>query len=107
MGTPVERSLALDYGADPETWAALLKRPFVTLRADGPFLLDSAEVIATVRDRLASAGEPPTRLRLTLTRFRLEGIDTGWKVISARREATTPSATDAVARGRSPGESPP
>ena len=31
----------------------------------------------------------------------------GRKVISARREATTPSATDAVARGRSPGESPP
>ena len=36
-------------------------------------------------DRLASLGDPPTKLRLELVRFRLEGIDTGWKVVSAKR----------------------
>ena len=30
-------------------------------------------------------GDPPSRLSLTLVRFRLEGIDSGWKVISVRR----------------------
>jgi hypothetical protein len=80
-----EKMLADDYGAHPEAWEALLKRPFVTLKADGPFVFEQAEVSATVRDRLASLGDPPTPMRLTLTRFRLEGIDTGWKVTSARR----------------------
>jgi hypothetical protein len=42
-------------------------------------------VIANVTERLASLGDPPTRLRLNLVRFRLEGIDTGWKVVSAKR----------------------
>ena len=36
-------------------------------------------------DRLASSGDPPTRLGLTLIRFRLEAIDSGWKVVSIRR----------------------
>ena len=36
-------------------------------------------------DRLASLGDPPSRLRLELVRFRLEGIDTGWKVVTAHR----------------------
>ncbi len=36
-------------------------------------------------DRLASLGDPPSRVRLELVRFRLEGIDTGWKVVTARR----------------------
>ena len=57
------RALALDYAAHRETWDALLKRPFPTLKADGPFLFDRAEVVATARDRLASLGrsshEPP------------------------------------------------
>jgi hypothetical protein len=83
---PAEQSLALDYAAHRPSWDALLKRPFLTLKADGPFLLDRAEVVALVRDKLAARSDPPTRLRLTLTRFRLEGIDTGWKVTSARRE---------------------
>ena len=61
------------------------KRPFHTLKADGPFIYERAEVIATATDRLASLGDPPTKLRLGLVRFRLEGIDTGWKVVSAER----------------------
>jgi hypothetical protein len=79
------KSLALEVAESPKTWEALLKRPFQTLRADGPFVYDRAEVTATVADRLASLGDPPSRLRLSLARFRLEGIDTGWKVVAARR----------------------
>src|SRR3954451_9314049 len=62
---PDEEELALDYAAHRETWDALLKRPFPTLKADGPFLFERAEVTATARDRLASLGDPPTTLRLT------------------------------------------
>ena len=47
--------LALDFAAHRETWDALLKRPFPTLKADGPFIFERAEVTATVRDRLASS----------------------------------------------------
>ena len=83
---PAERELALDFGNNPATWDALLNRPFVTLRADGPFLLDRAEVTAQVHDALDSLGDPPRTLHLSLTRFRLEGIDTGWKVTATHRE---------------------
>jgi hypothetical protein len=90
----VEKELALDYGRNQARWDDLLKRPFATLRADGPFVLERAEVVATVIDRLASSGDPPTRLRLKLVRFRLETIDTRWRVVSARREGEPePSAT--------------
>jgi hypothetical protein len=68
-----------------KTWETLLKRPFHTLKADGPFIFERAEVDARVTDELASLGDPPTLLRLSLVRFRLEGINTGWKVIAARR----------------------
>lgn len=88
---PNEQTLALDFADHRETWDALLKRPFPTLKADGPFILDRAEVRATARDKLASLGDPPTTLRLELMRFRLEGIDTGWKVVSARRESAHPA----------------
>jgi len=108
---PAERSLALDYADRRETWDALLGRPFATLKADGPFLLERAEVTASVADALASSGDPPTTLRLALTRFRLEGIDTGWKVTSARREgpkdapeATPSEAPKADRDAPSPGE---
>jgi hypothetical protein len=110
---PDEAGLALDYAAHREAWDALLKRPFPSLKADGPFIFERAEVSATARDRLASLGDPPTALRLTLVRFRLEGIDTGWKVISARRPSASPeppvepesaSPTPGSER-RSPGES--
>ena len=95
---PPERSLALDFAANRETWDLLLKRPYLTLKADGPFLLDRAEVTASVIDSLGSTGDPPTPLRLTLTRFRLEGIDTGWRVTSARREGSTlsPAANETI-----------
>ena len=83
---PNERTLALDYATNREIWDALLKRPFPTLKSDGPFVLDRAEVSTLVADKLASSGDPPTRLHLKLLRFRLEGIDTRWRVISARRE---------------------
>ena len=79
------KALALEVAGSQKNWDALLKRPFHSLKADGPFILERAEVSATATDRLASLGDPPTRLRLVLTRFRLEGIDTGWKVVSARR----------------------
>jgi hypothetical protein len=111
---PEAQALAVDYGDNRATWDALLKRPFPSLRADGPFVLDRVEVVAQVRDKLASSGDPPTTLRLTLTRFRLEGIDTGWKVTSARRELGA-AADDGKASGplqpsrseyRSPGEVP-
>jgi hypothetical protein len=103
---PDEEALALDYAAHREAWDALLKRPFPTLKADGPFLFDRAEVTATVRDRLASLGDPPTGLRLTLVRFRLEGIDTGWKVISARRPGAPPEAPAESAPAARPGPEP-
>ncbi|AGA26674.1 zinc ribbon domain-containing protein [Singulisphaera acidiphila] len=109
---PSEKELALDFGSNRETWDHLLKRPFPTLKADGPYILDRAEVTAMVADRLASSGDPPTRLYLKLMRFRLEGIDTGWKVISARREGDpepvaepTEAAPPAEPVRRSPGES--
>jgi len=79
------KALALAVAEDPKRWDALLKRSFWTLKPDGPFIYEEAEVTATGRDRLASLGDPPSRLRLKLVRFRLEGIDTGWKVVSARR----------------------
>jgi hypothetical protein len=76
---------ALEVAAATKDWDALLKRSFHTLKADGPFIYERAEVNATATDRLASSGDPPSRLRLTLVRFRLEGIDSGWRVIAIRR----------------------
>jgi hypothetical protein len=110
------RELALEIARSGKTWDALLKRPFQTLKADGPFIYDRAEIIAEVTDRLASLGDPPSRLRLTLVRFQLEGIDTGWKVVSARRiipgadEIAGKTPSPASRRGldsRSPGEAAP
>lgn len=98
---PDAEALALRFGEDKETWDELLGRPFFTIEADGPFVLEEAEVTAVVRDRLASSGDPPRRLRLELVRFRLDAIDTGWKVVSARREDPSEEPT-----GPSPGESP-
>jgi hypothetical protein len=87
-----EKALAKDFADHRATWDALLGRPFATLKSDGPFLLERAEVTASVVDALGSAGDPPKPLRLTLTRFRLEGIDTGWRVTSTRREGAAGSA---------------
>jgi hypothetical protein len=89
---PESETLAKAFGDDPGAWNTLLKRPFHTLKADGPFILDRVEVTTQVRDSLASSGDPPSTLRLTLTRFRLEGIDTGWKVTAARRQLTDSSS---------------
>jgi hypothetical protein len=110
------KALALVVAEDPKQWNALLKRPFWTLKPDGPFIYDEAEVTATARDRLASLGDPPSRLRLKLVRFRLEGIDTGWKVVSARRvqpgddksapAAPPPKSSSYGDERPSPGESP-
>jgi hypothetical protein len=52
-----------------------------------------------VTDRLGSLGDPPTRLRIELVRFQLEGIDTGWKVVSARR--VLPKAKEETSKGKS------
>ena len=84
------KALAHEVAKDPKGFDALLKRPFLTIKADGPFVYDQAVVNATVADRLASAGDPPTRLTLELVRFQLEGIDTTWKVVSARRVLPKP-----------------
>jgi hypothetical protein len=80
-----EKELASHVADNSKTWDTLLKRPFHTLKADGPFLFERADVDTEVTDQLASLGDPPTTLRLTLLRFRLEGIDTGWRITSARR----------------------
>jgi hypothetical protein len=107
------KALALEVASSPQTWDALLKRPFRSLKADGPFILEEAEVTAIVTDRLASLGDPPSRLRLQLVRFRLEGIDTGWKVVSARRvtkesEESKPAASPpSSAPTQPPAEVPP
>jgi hypothetical protein len=80
--------------------------------------LDSifVRVAVTYNGRSASLGDPPSRLRLELLRFRLEGIDTGWKVVSARRvlpgevekaakPAVPPVAPATKSQGASPGDS--
>jgi DNA-directed RNA polymerase subunit RPC12/RpoP len=90
--TGAELALALDYGTHRESWDGLLKRPFPTLKSDGPFLFERAEVTAQVQDKLGSSGDPPTTLRLKLVHFMLDGVDTGWKVVSARR--ITPGVPD-------------
>jgi hypothetical protein len=106
------KALALEFAAAAKDWDALLKRSFHTLKADGPFIYERALVNATAMDRLASSGDPPSRLRLTLVRFRLEGIDSGWKVISVRRilpgdeakKAESAPSSASQAPPRSPGE---
>ena len=95
-----QKALAAHVSEHPKAWDTLLKRPFHTLKADGPFIFDEAEVDAQVTDLLGSLGDPPTTLRLSLVRFRLEGIDTAWRVIAARR--VLPGGD----QERSPGESP-
>src|SRR5262249_5367836 len=112
------KALALEVAESPKDWDALLKRPFWTLKPDGPFIYETAEVTATARDRLASLGDPPTRRPLKLTRFRVmlarfrrEGIDTGWKVVSARRiqpgdEKPAPAAPTSPPRSYSTGATP-
>jgi uncharacterized Zn finger protein (UPF0148 family) len=112
---PAEKELALAVADDPKTWDALLKRPFQTLKPDGPFVYERAGVNAEIWDQLGSLGEPPTTLRLSLVRFRLEGIDTGWRVTSARRmlpgteEPTSPgeASQPSSSSGTVPAEEPP
>jgi DNA-directed RNA polymerase subunit RPC12/RpoP len=87
-----ELALALDYASHREAWDGLLKRPFPTLKSDGKFVYDKAEVLAQVQDKLGSSGDPPVTLRLKLVRFQMDGINTGWKVVSARR--LTPGTPD-------------
>ncbi len=105
------KALALEFAESPKQWDALLKRPFYSLKPDGPFLYEKAEVIATVTDKLASLGDPPSKLKLTLVRFRLEGIDTTWKVVSAKRilpgAGEKPSAKAAAPERRSLGDAAP
>jgi len=106
----MEKALVLDYAKHRETWDALLKRPFMTLKADGPYVLERAEVTAMVTDKLGSDTDPPTPLSLTLTRFRFEGIDTEWKVTGARRGKDSgeprlgPITEPPAAPKKSPGE---
>jgi hypothetical protein len=90
--TGPELALALDYATHREAWDGLLKRPFPTLKSDGPFQFDKAEVTAEVKDKLASSGDPPTTLRLKLVQFQMDGINTKWKVVSAHR--ITPGVPD-------------
>ena len=100
---PEQKELASHVADNPKTWDTLLKRPFHTLKADGPFIFERADVDAQVADQLASLGDPPTTLRLSLVRFRLEGIDTGWRITAARR--ILPGAEDESPLDRQP-ESP-
>jgi hypothetical protein len=98
------QALAMEAAGSLPSWDALLKRPFQTLKADGPFIYERARVNAIATDRLASLGDPPSRLRLELVRFRLEGIDTGWKVVSARR--VLPGDVEKAAKPAEPPEPP-
>ena len=82
---PGPKDLAAHVADHSQAWQCLMKRPFHTLKADGPFIFEQAQVDAQVTDQLASLGDPPSTLRLELVRFRLEGIDTGWRVVEARR----------------------
>jgi hypothetical protein len=105
------KALALEVAESPKDWDTLLGRSFWKLTPDGPFIYEEAEVTATARDRLASLGDPPTRLRLKLVRFRLDWIDTGWKVVSARRiqpgdEKPAPAAPTSPPRSYSTGATP-
>jgi hypothetical protein len=102
---PTEKELALAVADDPKTWDALLKRPFHTLKPDGPFIFERAAVNAQIRDSLGSLADPTTTLRLSLVRFRLEGIDTGWRVTSARR--VLPGAQEEATPATSLSETPP
>jgi hypothetical protein len=79
------KALASEVANSTKDWESFLKRSFHTLKADGPFIYERAQVTATATDRLASSGDPPSRLSLSLVRFRLEGIDTGWRVMSIKR----------------------
>ena len=100
---PEQKELATHVADNPKTWDTLLRRPFHTLKADGPFIFERAGVDAQVADQLASLGDPPPTLRLSLVRFRLEAIDTGWRITSARR--VLPGAGDEPPSAREP-ESP-
>jgi hypothetical protein len=95
-----QKALAAHVSEHSKAWDTLLKRPFHTLKGDGPFIFDEAEVDAQVTDLLGSLGDPPTSLRLSLVRFRLEGIDTAWRVIAARR--LLPGRADEATAGESP-----
>jgi hypothetical protein len=101
------KELAEHVADHPGDWNALLKRPFHALKPDGPFVLDLAEVDAGVTDKLASLGDPPTTLRLALVRFQLEGIDTGWRIISARRILPDDEPAESSTPIHSPGKEPP
>ncbi len=90
--TGEELALAMDYATHRESWDGLLKRPFPTLKSDGKFEFKKAEIITQVQDKLGSSGDPPVTLRLKLVNFQMDGINTGWKVVSARR--ITPGTPD-------------
>jgi len=98
---PAQKELATHVADNPRTWDALLKRPFHTLKPDGPFIFERADVDAEVTDQLASLGDPPSTLRLSMVRFRLEGIDTGWRITSACR--VLPGDGDETPSDREPG----
>ncbi len=111
------KAFALEVAESSKDWDALLQRSFHTLKADGPFIYERAEVVASAIDRLASSGDPPTKLRVSLVRFQLEGIDTGWKVVAVKRilpgaggKDAKPAASASQAPhadpARSPGEPP-
>jgi DNA-directed RNA polymerase subunit RPC12/RpoP len=80
-----ELTLAMEYANHREAWDGLLKRPFPTLKSNGKFALYKVVVTAQVQDKLGSSGDPPVTVRLTLLNFKMDGIDTGWKVVAARR----------------------
>jgi len=61
---PEQKELATHVADNPKTWEALLRRPFHTLKADGPFIFERADVDAEVADQLASLGDPTTTFRL-------------------------------------------
>ena len=95
-----QKELAVHVADNLKTWNMLLGRPCHTLKADGPFIFKRTEVEAQVVDQLASLGDPLMTLRLNLMRFHFEGIDTGWRIIAARR--VLPSTGDDLSPDREP-----
>ncbi len=101
--TGAPEMLADHYVENSETWDDLLNRPFFELDSETPFALEEVRYRVTTNLGNASPTDPPTILRLTLTRFNLGGRDTGWKVTRIetvdRSEEAPPSGSTSESIG--------
>lgn len=77
-----QRLLLDDFAANRDKWERLLGRDPRELNAKGEFRVDDTVWETRVWLPGQSSGEPPKTVRFTLRRFRVDLIDTGWKVWS-------------------------